>query len=442
MGRARTWVRANDVGYPMSLSRDIAASFHRRRGALTALLAGGVLAACAVGGPSLPTADITGSLPSAGMPGAPPAGGVAKAKVAMILPLSGPGALANVAKAMKQAGEMALFDKSGVELQLIVKDDLGTEDGAKAAATEALKEGAELILGPLLAASVQTVAPIAAAAGVPVIAFSNDRRVAGNGVYLLSFMPEQDTERMVSHALSQGKRNIAALLPDDAYGRIVEQAFTSALASGNGNAAGIERYKRSGSGMLEATRRLGEALAAGGDGAVQADAVLVPADAETLTSLGPLIAYARIDPTRIKLLGSGGWDAPNIGRDATFVGAWFPAPDPRGWQTFAEGFAKTFGNPPPRIASVAHDAVGIAATLAKSAQPGRFGAANITRAAGFTGVDGQVRIKADGTSVRALAILEVQAFGSNVVDPAKLPPEAGGAAGAAAAPSVRSSQVN
>lgn len=420
------------------------------------LLTATLLAACAVSGPGLPSSDITGSIPQEGE--APKAAarqptGPGKAKVALILPLSGPGNVATVAKAMKQAGEMALLERLSPEFQLIVKDDRGTADGAKAAAEEALREGAELILGPLLAASVEAVSPVAAAQRVPVIAFSNDRRVIRPGTWLLSLMPDQDVERIVGYAVAQGKRSFAALVPDDAYGRVVEEAFTRSVGAAQANVAALERYGRGGSsGMLEATRKLGETLARStDDGQGVADALLIPGEADTLLSIGPLIAYARIDATRIKLLGTGGWDSPNIGRDVTFVGGWYPAPDQRGWQSFSERFAKTFGNTPPRIASIAFDAVGVALALSGAPADVRFTAAGITRVSGFAGSDGTLRFRADGTAVRALAVHEVQAFGSRVIEPAEAGtpgpaasgPAASGSVPAAAAPLPgRPTQVN
>lgn len=397
------------------------------RRTLVALAPSLFLTACAVNGPALPPNDATGSIKpaeqavTAAVTGAGMPIKAGKAKVALLLPLTGPGNLAVVAKAMQQAGEMAVLERPASEFQLLVKDDRGTPEGAKAAAEEALREGAELILGPLLAASVDAVSPVAAAASVPVIAFSNDRRVIKPGTYLLSFMPEQDVERIVSYAVAHGKRNFAALLPDDAYGRIVEDAFRGAVGNAQGNVAAIERYGRGGSsGMLEATRRLGESLnTPTSDGTnLTADALLIPGEPDSLMSLGPLIAYARIDATRIKLLGTGGWDSPNVGRDVTFVGAWYPAPDSKGWQSLSEKFAKTYGVAPPRIASLAFDAVGIAIALSGAPAAGRFNAAGITRPAGFAGSDGNVRFQTDGTAVRALAVHEVQSFGARVIEPA------------------------
>ncbi|MCH8239395.1 MAG: penicillin-binding protein activator, partial [Proteobacteria bacterium] len=44
----------------------------------------------------------------------------------------------------------------------------------------------------------------------------------------------------------------------------------------------------------------------------------------------------------------------------------------------------------------------------------------ITRARGFSGVDGRFRLLPDGTSERGLAILEVQKFSARVIQPAPI----------------------
>ena len=117
-----------------------------------------------------------------------------RSRSALLVPLSAQGQPGVIGKSLKQAAELALFERDNPSLQLIVKDDKGTPDGAKAAAEEAIKGGATLILGPLFAKSVTAVAPVARQAGVPVVAFSNDRQVAGNGVYLLSFQPAPEVD--------------------------------------------------------------------------------------------------------------------------------------------------------------------------------------------------------------------------------------------------------
>ena len=135
--------------------------------------------------------------------------GEAKVRAGLILPLSASGNAAVAAQSMRNAAEMALAEFNNPDLQLLVKDDGGSAPGAQQAAQQALDEGAEIILGPLFALTVGPVGRAARARGVPVIAFSTDTNVAARGVYLLSFLPESDVERIIGYAASQGRRSFA-----------------------------------------------------------------------------------------------------------------------------------------------------------------------------------------------------------------------------------------
>jgi hypothetical protein len=74
----------------------------------------------------------------------------------------------------------------------------------------------------------------------------------------------------------------------------------------------------------------------------------------------------------------------------------------------------------------------LAIALARDSSGQGIGTAALTRAGGFTGIDGAYRLLPDGTTDRALAILEVQKFGSTVIEPAPglaAPPAATAATG-------------
>src|SRR5262249_13425333 len=130
--------------------------------------------------------------------------GTGGVRVALILPLSAGGNAGTVAVSMKSAAEMALAEFNTPDIQLLLKDDGGNAGGAQQAAQQARGEGAEIILGPLFAHSVGTVGAVARQRGVPVIAFSTDATVAARGVYLLSFLPESDVDRIIEHSVSVG----------------------------------------------------------------------------------------------------------------------------------------------------------------------------------------------------------------------------------------------
>jgi branched-chain amino acid transport system substrate-binding protein len=319
-----------------------------------------------------------------------------------------------VAKALKQAGELALFDFDNPNIQLVPKDTLGTPEGARAAAQEAVKEGAELIIGPLFANEVAAAAPEAQRGGLPMVAFSSDRKVAGNGVYLLSFLAGSDVPRIVSYATTRGKKRYAALVPQTDSGRLVEQSFLAAVSQQGGQVVSVKSYPQDANGMVAPVREIA-ALAKKGQ-EPQIDALLVVGGADSMPSLAPLLPYSEIDTTRVKVIGTGSWDYPGVGKEEALMSGWFPAPDPKGWTDFTKRYVETYGDVPPRLASLAYDAVSLAVSLSSNPKGKRYTASQLTRAAGFAGIDGLFRLRPDGTSERGFAILEVQRYANEVID--------------------------
>lgn len=379
---------------------------------LTWTFAALLLSGCASPGSPQLTATESIPAPAAQQPAAQPQR--ASSKVALLVPLSGQGGASIVGKSLKQAAELALFERDNPSVQLIVKDDKGTPEGARAAADEALKEGAGLILGPLFAKSVTAVAPVARAANVPVIAFSNDRAVAGNGVHLLGFQPGPDVQRIVTYAAEQGKKRFVALIPDDPFGRIAGAVFKDAAAKAGVQVIAVETYPMSANAVLEPLRKIATVIEAA-EAEAPIDALFLPGAQEHLELVGRLLPQANIDTQKVKILGTGGMDYPNAGRDQRLIGAWFPGPDPSGWNDFSLKFAKSYGAAPPRIAALAFDGVSLA--IAASGN-GPFTAAALARPNGYSGVDGTFRLTPEGGAERGLAILEVKKFGSAIVEPA------------------------
>src|SRR6185437_13304279 len=227
-------------------------------------------------------------------------GSTGAVKVALLLPVTSSGSTPAVAKALKQAAELALFDFDNPNVTLIPKDTKGSPEGARIAAESALHDGAELIIGPLFAAEVSAAAPVALQGGVPMIAFSSDEKVAGNGVYLLSFLAGRDVPRIVSYAMAQGKRNFAELIPQSAYGRIAETAFARAVSSGGGQAAVRASFPPNDStAMLGPVRQVATAVKSGQG----IDALFLPAGRDELPQLAPLLASEDLSSGRVQFIG-------------------------------------------------------------------------------------------------------------------------------------------
>ena len=338
--------------------------------------------------------------------------GTGKVRVGLILPLSAGGNAGLAAQSMRNAAEMALAEFQNPDIQILLKDDAGTAQGAQFAAQQAVSEGAELILGPLFAPSVAAAGQVARSRGIPMIAFSTDTSVAARGVYLLSFLPESDVDRIVDYAAAQRKRSIAAMVPDNAYGSVVEAAFRQASGRHRARVVAIERYPADRGNLQGPVQRIAQA-------ARQADALFIPDGGEAVVAVVAALTAGGVDMRRLQLLGTGVWDGDQrIFGTPTLQGGWFAAPDSAGFRGFAARYRQRFGQDPIRTATLAYDAVALVAALVKTQGSQRFAEAVLTNSSGFAGIDGVFRLRSDGTNQRGLAVLRVTASGGQVIGPA------------------------
>jgi ABC-type branched-subunit amino acid transport system substrate-binding protein len=381
-----------------------------RRTALGLLLTAPMLSGCASiqSGFSQITSGFGGSQPAA----APPpqqstAVGTGSIKVGLILPLSAQGNAGLAALSMRNAAEMALAEFQNPNVQLLVKDDAGTPQGAQQGAQQAVDEGAEIVLGPLFALSVPGAAQAVRSRGISMIAFSTDSSVAGRGVYLLSFLPESDVNRIIDYSAGLGKRSFAALLPDNAYGNVVETAFEQAVSRRGGRVAVFQKYGADKNQLQGPAQTIAQALDT-------ADALFLADDGESLGNVVEALAAARANLKRVQLLGTGLWDGPRVFASPALQGGLYAAPDPTGFRSFAGRYRSRYGQEPVRTATLAYDSVALIAALARTQGAQRFSPDVLTNASGFSGIDGLFRFRVDGTNERGLAVMRVTPNGGQI----------------------------
>ena len=380
----------------------------RVRATLSLLGLAAILAACStqLGGSGPPIAQQPSEAATANA-----AVGEGQVRVALILPLSGQGNASVAGQSMKNAAEMALAEFKSPNIQLLVKDDGGTVQGAQAGAQQAISEGAEIIIGPLFAQSVSAVGQVARTNNIPVIAFSTDVSVAARGVYLLSFLPETDVRRIVEFSISRGKRSFAAILPDNAYGTVVEGAFQQEVSRRGGRVLVLEKYTPEGNKINEAARRVSQA-------ANQVDSIFIPDSPDAVPQVVNALAANGVDLRRVQMIGSGLWEDARISSTAALEGAWYAAPESNGFRNFSARYRARYGQDPVRTATLAYDAVALVAALVKTQGPQRFSETSLTNPSGFAGIDGVFRFRPEGTNERGLAVLRVAPAGGQVLSPA------------------------
>ena len=323
--------------------------------------------------------------------------------VAVILPLTGGDG--PVGTSISNAARLALSDTGEKSIKITVYDST-VPGGAAAAAQRAIADGNRLILGPLLAEDVRAAAPVARKAGVPVIAFSNDEGVAGDGVYIMGFTPDQSIGRVVGYARSKGASRFAALVPTGLYGQRAAQAMIGAVRKSGGVVTGIQSYDRSKAAISAAVRRLN----AKGD----VDAILIGDNGRMAAMAAPLL---KVGPRK---LGTELWATDKtLGKTAALRGAWYAAAPDYQFNRLVTRYRARYGKTPYRLASLGYDAVLLAVRSAKSWPLGRaFPAKSLIDKDGFGGVDGAFRFSRDGVAERLLEVRQVTAAGTTTVAPA------------------------
>lgn len=340
-------------------------------------------------------------------------------KVALLVPLnSGQAELDFLGTSLVNAARMARDDLGGADVTLQVYPTAGDPAAAAVAASQAVAEGAQVFVGPLFSTAAAAVAPVAASNGIPVLTFSNNTDVAGGNVYLLGVTFESVADRVVSHAVGQGKSDIAVIHSDDPAGASGRDAAQNAIARFGGSYVGAWTYQLSPQGISEAAPGIAEAVAATNATAV----VLTDDPGAGLTFLTPVLATGGLTNRNTQFLGLTRWNEPPAAATTiSMQSGIFAAPDPATVASFSGRYTSIYGGAPHPLASLAYDGMAAVGAMVRAARAGGTGAlstAQITDPAGFAGINGVFRLLPNGRNQRGLALLQLQDGAAVVIDAA------------------------
>ena len=376
-------------------------------------------------------------------------------RVAILLPLSGK--YKKLGQSMLNAAQLALFHFADKNFELLPLDTKGTINGARVAGATAIREDAELILGPVFNTAVKAIESMTSQSGITVLAFSSDYTVAGNNIFTMGFLPSEQVRRIVKFSIEKGIRRFALIAPNNNYGQAVYSALRSTVNLYGATLTSEVLYDINTKNFSPIIRRLANfdmrqrmltqeksqllnqnnnvakkaLLALNGVqtiGELPFDALLIADGGERLRSIAALLPHYDLDPKKVKMLGTGQWDTGGLGSEPALLGGWFSSPSSQGRREFVIRYENIYGETPHRLATLAYDATALAAVFAQSNKDDRqiklpsktqfFRNMNITSPRGFLGLDGIFRFSKKGYVERGLAVFEIKMRGTKLISPA------------------------
>lgn len=409
---------------------------YTRRGAL-ALIASGLLSACAPGtlqwgsrtlGWPTPGADVgQAGVPQNPMPVAGALGtgrvetfGRGPVPVALLLPLTGDRALVEVGTSLANAAKLAIgFIEAnpniGENITITLHDSGSGAAGATGAASAAVQAGAKLILGPVSADQVSAAGAVARAAGIKLIGFANNPSVAGQGVFLLSVLPDMEMKRAIGHLKADGRRGLAGIFPATPYGEALATAFRQQAIAAGFSPSAVYMFSSPG----EAGQIAAQAKPLIDQNRI--DAIFLPERTSAPAFATALLQAGVMPGDLLQIVGSSDWagDAAILAAPG-LQGAIYPAVDEAGYNAIVGEYAARFGGRPHQLATLAYTAVILANVNRLSLATPPYDTTLLTAPGGYNGRDGQFRFLANGRAEYALAIRKVQGGGVVAVDGSRI----------------------
>ncbi len=337
-------------------------------------------------------------------------------RVALLAPInSSNSGVKEEALTLEAAARLSLAENGDGKTVLFTEDSGATPEEATVAVRNALNKGADFILGPLFASGISAVAPYARANDATVFSFSTDTSEAGRGVYVLTFLPEDETDRIISYAAKNNIKRLVLLLPQGRYGDRVLVAANATAARVGIQIIGTERYDNSTNNMTLANAAARRAAALSAGGARGQTAIFIPERGPMLRSLVQTLSISGASTSRVRYLGTSLWNDPSTLAESRLLGGWFVSADTRARPDFERRLQAASNRRPTRLAGFGYDAISIIAKLAKDGEKSQISRRIIENRQGFDGVDGKFRFE-NGVVNRAMTINEVSANGARIID--------------------------
>lgn len=337
-------------------------------------------------------------------------------RIALLAPFNSQNAAIRAeADTLKAAAELAISENGDGSTILMPIDSGDLPETAEAGAKRAIQGGADFIMGPLFSSGVSAVAPYARANNAMMFSFSTDTSEAGRGLFVVSFLPEDEARRIVTYAGKHGVKKLVLLVPQSKYGEKIELAAAKAAARSGIKIIGTARYDSSQNASVNG-EVAAKAAARYISGSTRDEvAILIPERGNMLRYLVKVLSTNGASMSKTRYLGTGLWNDDNVLQDSRLLGGWFVSPDNSGRSAFEDRLQKQKNKSATRLAGMGYDTAALVARLVKAGDKSAITSRSLENTDGFDGVDGRFRFD-DGVIERGMSVMEVSSSGVKTLE--------------------------
>ena len=346
------------------------------------------------------------------------------AKVGVMLPLSGEHSV--IGNLILNAVEMAIFQTKEKKLELHIKDTEGNPDIAKKILAELIDEGVEIVIGPLFSKSLAAIQSSVTKNNINIFALTNNINLRNKGIWIFGVDPQAQTEKVLQYALEKGSKNIAALLPQNAYGLLLydtisnfaeanlikikkiafyEFSIENQRKSAQKISTGFEEYQL----YLDKLKDLDKEVSESNDDLFTEkpfDSVFIAASGQNLKVLSSQLQYNNVDPKIVQYLGISSWEDSSILSEPSLEGGVFVTTSDIYQEQIKFIYKSSFKKEMPKIAMIAYDIVALLGSLDNLDK--NININDLVNDQGYIGLRGLFRLKKNGTVERTFQLKKIK----------------------------------
>lgn len=179
-----------------------------------------------------------------------------KLRVALLVPLSGP--IKPVGESILNVAQMSMFDNKKNNMILRVYDTNGTTFGAVKAMKEAIKDGTDVVVGPLFMSETKAIQKLARNNGILVFSLSNEQElINSDNIFVTGSIIEQEIQTLITYMMdNEDTYNYVALMPNTSFGATINKVLREIITGKDGLLIKTDFYEHNDKNLMKKINEL------------------------------------------------------------------------------------------------------------------------------------------------------------------------------------------